>query len=234
MNIIITGASRGIGFEVVKHLIDGEDHNIIAVSRNYKSLLMLEGQCKKINENAAVIPVSLDLNSPDFEDKLIKTIEGRFKHIDILINNAGYIINKPLIEISNEEFDKVFSVNIKAPFRLVKALFPYFSSKAHIVNIASMGGVQGSMKFPGLSAYSASKGALAIMTEAMAEEFKEQGIAVNCLALGSAQTEMLKEAFPNYEAPVTAEQMAAFISYFALNGNNFFNGKTLPVAVTVP
>ncbi len=234
MNIIITGASRGIGFEMVKHLVSEGDHKILAVSRNYKSLLTLEGHCKSINEKATVVPLALDLTNNDFEEKLIDTVEGKFEHIDILVNNAGYIINKPLIEISNKEFDKVFSVNIKAPFRLVKALFPYFSSRAHIVNISSMGGFQGSMKFPGLSVYSASKGALAIMTEAMAEEFKEQGIAVNCLALGSAQTEMIKEAFPNYEAPVTAEQMATFISYFALNGNNYFNGKTLPVAVTVP
>lgn len=234
MNIIVTGASRGIGLEVVKHLVSEGNHKILAISRNYKALLTLEGHCKKINEEATVLPLALDLTAGDFEEKLMEIVTRGFGHIDILINNAGYIVNKPLIEIGNEEFDKVFSVNIKAPFRLVKALFPYFSSSAHIVNISSMGGYQGSMKFPGLSVYSASKGALAIMTEAMAEEFKEQGIAVNCLALGSAQTEMLKEAFPNYEAPVTAEQMAAFISYFALNGNRYFNGKTLPVAVTVP
>jgi NAD(P)-dependent dehydrogenase (short-subunit alcohol dehydrogenase family) len=97
-----------------------------------------------------------------------------------------------------------------------------------------MGGYQGSMKFPGLALYSASKGALAVMSECLAEEFKETGIKVNCLALGAAQTEMLKEAFPNYQPPLSAEEMASFVCDFALRGQSFFNGKILPVALTDP
>jgi NAD(P)-dependent dehydrogenase (short-subunit alcohol dehydrogenase family) len=105
---------------------------------------------------------------------------------------------------------------------------------SHIVNIASMGGFQGSSKYPGLSCYSASKAALACLTECLAGEFTESGIKVNCLALGSVQTEMLEEAFPGYKAPVDAQEMAEFIADFALKGHKFFNGKILPVAVNNP
>jgi NAD(P)-dependent dehydrogenase (short-subunit alcohol dehydrogenase family) len=108
------------------------------------------------------------------------------------------------------------------------------SSGSHIVNISSMGGFQGSAKYKGLSYYSASKAALACLTECLATEFTEFGISVNCLALGAVQTEMLDEAFPGYKAPVDAKQMAEFISGFALTGHKFFNGKILPVALGNP
>jgi NAD(P)-dependent dehydrogenase (short-subunit alcohol dehydrogenase family) len=107
-------------------------------------------------------------------------------------------------------------------------------SGSHIVNISSMGGFQGSSKYKGLSYYSASKSALACLTECLANEFSEYGISVNCLALGSVKTEMLDKAFPGYKAPVDAKEMAEFISDFALTGHKFFNGKILPVAVTNP
>jgi NAD(P)-dependent dehydrogenase (short-subunit alcohol dehydrogenase family) len=103
---------------------------------------------------------------------------------------------------------------------------------SHILNISSMGGFQGSVKFPGLSYYSASKAALACLSECLALEFDELGIKVNCLALGSVQTEMLEEAFPGYKAPIDAKKIGEFIADFAINGNKFINGKIIPVALT--
>jgi NAD(P)-dependent dehydrogenase (short-subunit alcohol dehydrogenase family) len=128
----------------------------------------------------------------------------------------------------------MFSVNTKAPFLIVKALLPYFNKPSHIVNISSMGGFQGSVKFSGLSLYSASKGALAILTECLAEELKEKDIKVNCLALGSVQTEMLAEAFPGYKAQSGPAEMAEFIDNFALNAHRNMNGKIIPVSSTTP
>jgi NAD(P)-dependent dehydrogenase (short-subunit alcohol dehydrogenase family) len=97
-----------------------------------------------------------------------------------------------------------------------------------------MGGFQGSAKFKGLSLYSASKGALAILTECMAEEFKEKNINVNCLALGSVQTEMLAKAFPGYKAQSSPAEMAEFIANFALNAYKQINGKIIPVSASTP
>ena len=97
-----------------------------------------------------------------------------------------------------------------------------------------MGAVQGSAKFPGLAYYSASKAAIANLTECLAEEYKEHNTAFNCLALGSANTEMFNEAFPGYKAAVSAQEMADLISDFAVNGQKYFNGKIIPVSVNTP
>lgn len=92
----------------------------------------------------------------------------------------------------------------------------------------------GSAKFAGLSAYSSSKGAIITLNELLAEEYKDKGIAFNTLALGAVQTEMLEEAFPGYKAPVSASQMATYIKEFSLSGNQFYNGKVLPVSASTP
>ncbi len=97
-----------------------------------------------------------------------------------------------------------------------------------------MGGVQGSLKFPGLSAYSSSKAAVITLTELLAEEYKESGPSFNVLALGAVQTEMLEEAFPGYKAPISAEKMAKYIADFSLSGNEFYNGKLLQVSSSTP
>ena len=100
--------------------------------------------------------------------------------------------------------------------------------------ISSMGGIQGSAKFPGLAAYSSSKGAVITLTELLAEEYKETGPAFNALALGAVQTEMLEAAFPGYQAPVSAAEMAKYIGDFALTGHHYYNGKVLQVSKTTP
>jgi NAD(P)-dependent dehydrogenase (short-subunit alcohol dehydrogenase family) len=128
----------------------------------------------------------------------------------------------------------MMEINYFAPVTLIRTLFPLMRKGSHIVNISSMGGFQGSLKFDGLSCYSASKAAMACLTECLASEFSEPGIAVNCLAPGSVSTEMLSDAFPGYNAPVSAKDMGNFVAWFATNGGKFFNGKILPVALTTP
>lgn len=228
MNILITGASKGIGFEVCKKLID--QHNVIAISRSSESFR----NDKLFQNNDRFTHISLDLSVANFKTDLIPIIKDKFKSIDIIINNAGLLISKPFGELSDDDFDNLFNVNVKGPFRLVRDLLPIINKGAHIVNISSMGGYQGSSKFPGLSLYSASKGALSILSECMAEELKEKEISSNALALGAVQTEMLSKAFPGYEAPLQANEMADFIFDFALNGNKYFNGKVLPVSLSTP
>jgi len=164
----------------------------------------------------------------------VKEISSSFKSIDVLINNAGSLINKPFLEISSSDFEAVFKVNVFAVASLTRLMLPMMNAKGHVLNITSMGGVQGSAKFPGLSAYSSSKGALVILTELLAEEFKDSGPSFNALALGAVQTEMLEEAFPGYKAPVSAAQMAEYIIDFALKGHQFYNGKVLPISSSTP
>ena len=235
MNIVITGASKGIGFEAAKHLAAAGDHTIVAIARNEENLKQLKNACLHENIKARVFPIQFDLGVLNgIETLLVKQILAFIPNVDVLINNAGVLVNKPFAETSLEDIQETISTNYLAPSILIRALLPHFASGAHIVNISSMGGFQGSAKFGGLSAYSASKAALACWSECLAEELKPQQIAVNCICLGAVQTDMLSQAFPNFKAPLSADEMAQFIAYFALSGHRFFNGKVIPVSVNTP
>lgn len=230
--IIITGVSRGIGRALVDHFLSLDGHHVIGLSREEN--LEKGSSSKKTGDGVEFTHISMDICKNEDIDSLASYLKDEGIQPDILINNAGIMLNKPFTEITTEEFIRVTGVNLQAPFFLTQRLIPLFSNPAHIVNLSSMGGVMGSVKFPGLSLYSASKGALSILTEALAEELKESGIKVNALALGAVQTEMLQEAFPGYQASNSPEEMAGFIGDFALSGHRFFNGKVLPVAVSTP
>ena len=223
-NIIITGTSRGIGFELVK-LFAREGHQVLALSRN-------EAPVKKLNlPNVDSFP--FDLGNPKDYQKLLDFLED-WHVVDVLINNAGSLLNKPFSETTAEEFERVYKVNVFGVAEITRAVLPMMGKEGHVVTVSSMGGVQGSMKFPGLSAYSSSKGAVITLTELLAEEYKETGPSFNVLALGAVQTEMLEEAFPGYKAPVTALEMATYIKDFALTGQKLYNGKLLQVSNSTP
>jgi short-subunit dehydrogenase len=237
MNILITGAGRGIGFELVKQFAGTGQHKIIAVSRNSEKLNRLKIFCNREFPDSEVVPFPYDLeNILKPENIFFQELTLISDRIDILINNAGYLKKSDFETFDFYETQKMFNINFLAASELIRGLIPFLkkAGKSHVVNIGSMGGFQGSVKFPGLAYYSASKAALAVLTECLAEELKSFGIFVNMLALGAVQTEMLNEAFPGYIAQVNAEKSASFIADFAVNGNQFFNGKILPVSVSTP
>lgn len=232
MKIVVTGASRGIGYELVKQLSSNSGNTVFAVSRNEQQLEKLKSEC--VNKN--VIAITCDLSKELSILSLLTNIKKHTPTINALVNNAGAIINKPFSEISKSELDYVYNVNVFSVVRLIQGVLPLMdeTTKSHIVNISSMGGFQGSSKFAGLSAYSSSKAALACLTECLAEEFKDRNIAFNCLALGAVQTEMLNEAFPGYKAPLSASEMATYVSDFVINAHKTMNGKIIPVSLSNP
>jgi len=223
MNVVITGSSRGIGFELAK-LFLAEGHKVLAISRNEEKLNALK------KEGAHILAFDL------CEESFVPVIQAvnSLGSVDVLINNAGALVNKPFAELTNEDIKYVYNVNVFSIIKLIRDLMPSFSKNAHIINISSVGGVQGSVKFPGLSAYSSSKGALTILTECLAEEYKETQYSFNTLALGAVQTEMLQEAFPDYKAQVSPHQMATFIYKFAVEDGKLFNGKTVTISSSTP
>ncbi len=233
MNIIITGASSGIGFEAALELSLDVNNTIVCIARSADKLRKLHEIAKSITPDCTLLPVEFDLVNDDYQ-VLIPFVKEKLGTVDILINNAGALINKPLVETTAVDLADMLEHNVMSHFKMTQAILPFMSRGSHIVNIGSMGGFQGSLKFPGLAAYSASKAALHTLTECMAQELVETGIKINCLALGSAQTEMLEAAFPGYESPVMAFEMGKYIADFARTGHKFFNGKVLPVAVTTP
>jgi Short-chain dehydrogenases of various substrate specificities len=235
MNIVITGASKGIGFEAAKHLAAAGDHNIVAIARNEANLKSLKNACLHENIRAKLFPLSFDLGVLNgIEALLVKQILSLIPNVDILINNAGVLVNKPFADTTIEDIQETVSTNYLAPSLLIKSLLPYLTSGAHVVNITSMGGFQGSVKFPGLSAYSSAKGAIAVLTECLAEEYKDSGFRFNCLAFGAVNTEMFRMAFPGHTAPLEAAEMGKYVADFALNQGKYFNGKVIPVSSTVP
>ena len=228
MNIIVNGGTRGIGKEVVLALSRDPEKNILVTGRNTAAL-------KELSARQNVQAMVLDMSEFDiYADKFLNFIAGSFMKVDILINVAGLIVPKGFMDITDTDARLMMETNFFGPASVIRILKPLMPEGSHIVNISSMGGFQGSSKYRGLSYYSASKAALACLTECLAEEFRDSGVKVNCLAIGSVQTEMLEEAFPGYRAPVSAKEMGEFISEFALNGHKVFNGKILPVALSNP
>lgn len=224
-NVIITGTSRGIGFELVK-LFSQSGHKVLALSRNDQPINNLK------LEN--VTAFSFDLIKIKNYKKVKDFINKNWKQVDVLINNAGTLLNKPFAETTVQDFEYVYKANVFGVAEMTRIVIPYMKKDSHVVTISSMGGVQGSMKFPGLAAYSSSKAAVITLTELWAEEYKEAGPSFNVLALGAVQTEMLEEAFPGYQAPTTALEMACYIFDFSINGNKYFNGKLLQVSNSTP
>ena len=224
-NVIITGTSRGIGFEMAQ-LFANEGHKVLALSRNDSFIAKLN------HKNITSFP--FDITKKEDLKWVDDFLNTNWEAVDVLVNNAGKLLNQPFLETSPEAFETVYKVNVFGVANLTKMVLPRMKKNGHVVTISSMGGVQGSMKFPGLSAYSSSKGAVITLTELWAEEFKETGPSFNVLALGAVQTEMLEEAFPGYKAPTTALEMATYVKEFALTGHKMYNGKLLQVSNSTP
>jgi NAD(P)-dependent dehydrogenase (short-subunit alcohol dehydrogenase family) len=223
-NIIVTGTSRGIGLELALQLA-AKGHRVLALSRTIPQALLG-------NENISCLPVDL-ANESDLQ-KVADYLKATWKQVDAVIHNAGSLLLKPFSETSQADFESIYKVNVFGVANLTRVVLPFLQKGSHVVTISSMGGIQGSMKFPGLAAYSSSKGAVITLSELLAEEYKEQGIAFNVLALGAVQTEMLAEAFPGYQAPISAAEMAEYIVDFTLTGNKYYNGKVLEVSSSNP
>lgn len=222
--IVITGTSRGIGLEICR-ILSAQGYQILSLSRNiHPELAQWKG----------VTTLSVDLSDLAASAEEIQYQIANFGGVDALIHNAGALVNKPFEELTLADFQRVYEVNVFGVAQLTQLCIPFMRSGSHVVTLSSMGGVRGSAKFPGLAAYSSSKGAVITLSELLAEEYKSSGISFNVLALGAVQTEMLSEAFPGYQAPLTATEMAAYVADFALQGQKFYNGKVLEVSSSTP
>lgn len=226
-NIVIIGASRGIGKELVQLFAKDENNHVVALSRNFEAMTDFR-KFKNVTYKA------FDLSSKTISADLAQILR-EIESVDILINNAGRLVNKPFPELTKDDIESCYQTNAIGVMLATQVVVPKMTSKGgHIVNISTMGAFQGSVKFPGLSAYSTSKAGVVSFTELFAEEYKETKVKMNCLCLGAVQTEMLEEAFPGFQAPLSALEMAGYIKDFAMNGHKYMNGKILPVSLTTP
>ena len=220
--IVVTGTSSGIGHQICIQAAKMNFH-VISVSRNIKPLKDIRG----------IESFAIDITNKASVDEFIANLKRKKIKIDILINNAGYLVSELFGDTTYDSFKKTFDVNVFGLAEITRSLIPIINSDGHVINISSIGGVNGSKKFPGLSAYSSSKAAVIALTEVLAEEY-QNGPSFNVLALGAVQTKMLKEAFPDYNADTKPEEMAKYILDFAINGNKLFNGKLISVSNSNP
>ena len=220
--IVVTGTSSGIGHQICIQAAKMNFH-VISVSRNIEPLKDIGG----------IESFAIDITNKDSIDEFVANLKSRKIKIDILINNAGYLVSELFGDTTYDSFKKTFDVNVFGLAEITRSLIPIINSDGHVINISSIGGVNGSKKFPGLSAYSSSKAAVIALTEVLAEEY-QNGPSFNVLALGAVQTKMLKEAFPDYNANTKPEEMAKYILDFAINGNKLFNGKLISVSNSNP
>ncbi|REG98137.1 NAD(P)-dependent dehydrogenase (short-subunit alcohol dehydrogenase family) [Flavobacterium aquicola] len=223
-NIIVTGTSRGIGFELALKFANA-GHQVLALSRKANQELL---------SHKNITFLSVDLSNESELQQVTEFLSSTWKKIDAVVHNAGSLLLKPFSETTQQDFENIYKVNVFGVANLTRICIPFLQKGSHVVTISSMGGIQGSLKFAGLAAYSSSKGAVITLSELLSEEYKEQGISFNVLALGSVQTEMLQEAFPGYQAPLSAGEMADYIYDFTITGNKYFNGKVLSVSSTNP
>lgn len=230
--VVVTGASAGVGRATAKALVQWHGCTVVAISRNTTLLQGLKEECSGLQ--GELEPLSVDLVDDHAIPAVKKALNGRRVHG--LVNNAGLLVTREFGEWRADDLRRLFQLNASVPLLLAQALAVELEGTpaGHVVNIGSMGGFQGSVKFPGLAAYSASKAALANLTECLAEEWKERPLRCNCVCLGAVDTAMLRAAFPGYQAPISAEQAGAWLADFVLNGHKYFNGKVLPFATTTP
>ena len=213
--ILVSGSSSGIGFAICEES-KKQGHNVIGISRN-------------INSQATELGIrsySVDVTNQNQINELVNNLTSENITIDILINNAGLLIKDKFRDTTDDTFKKVYDVNVFGLANLTRALLPIINTDGQVINISSIGGVNTSKKFPGLSAYASSKGALITLTEVLAEEYRSRP-RFNCLALGSVKTKMLAEAFPGYEAKIMPDEMAKQILDFAFDENNKRNGEII-------
>jgi NAD(P)-dependent dehydrogenase (short-subunit alcohol dehydrogenase family) len=229
---LISGASQGIGAALVKELSKNAENVVLGFGRNAQKIQDLSMRLKNS-------PAQLDLFQADIVQDLDKIAEKitQLPYLSVLINNAAAFLHKPFLETSPKDWQDLFATNVFASVALIQKSLTQLEKnpkKAQVLNITSMGGFQGSVKFAGLSAYSASKACLANITECLAAEYSTSNIAFNALALGAVQTEMLSQAFPDYKAPINPTEIAEFIVQFAEKNGQLFNGKILPVSSSTP
>lgn len=229
ITVCITGASRGLGFAMVKAFSNTPGVSVAAVTGSGE---MLRNKLSESKDSSHVEIIAANLTEASGRKTIRKHLE-KMPPLKVVIHNAGKLTFKPFAEITQKELEEIYSVNVFAPFLLTQELLPIMES-THTLTISSIGGMEGTLKFGGLSAYSSSKAALICLTEMLSEEFKDTSNVFNCLALGSVETEMFKTAFPGVSASSSPEDMAAFIQKFAFDAPKVMRGKIIPISLSNP
>lgn len=242
-NVLITGGGTGVGKAIAKSMAQHYDVRLFLTGRRRQ--LLEQTRDEILNDKRGFREVHIieaDHASEEGRRMILSKLQEHTDRLEVMVNNAGKLIQVPATALTMDDFLEVFKVNVFGVALLCGQLFHLLERgtlhspdvAAHVVNISSMGGIQGSMKFSGLSAYSSSKGALLTLTECLAQEWTGNRVRVNALAIGSVETEMFRSAFPGLKAASDVGSMGNFIARFAMDASILINGKIIPVSSGTP
>jgi len=222
---IVTGASSGIG-RAAAELLAARGALVAIFSRSGGKLAEIAARWPQ-----NMLPVPGDVADLSAIEKLFADTESRFGECEILVNNAGMVEPKPLVEATLEEWERAFAVNVRGAFLTSRRALPSMIARRRgaIVNVASISGVPGPQKFPGFTAYCASKAAVIGLTDALAAEVGGSGVRVNAVSPGSVDTPMWAEVSGGAKADMTPEEIAETILFLASDRSRPMNGQNLHV-----
>ncbi len=212
---IITGSGRGIGASTAEVLAES-GAKVVLTSRSISQLQEVSERIEKhFGKNHCLIFAG-DIGDEDFVSHLFQEVEKQWGAIDILINNAATLEMGDFPDFKTESWDETMRVNLRGPFLCSRFAFQAMIRSKRggcIVNLSSLGGIKGTEKFPGLSAYTVSKHGIVGLTESLAVEGKKHNIRVNCVAPGAVETTMLKKAAPFLKTKTKPEDIAKIILF---------------------
>ncbi|MBV8517263.1 MAG: SDR family oxidoreductase [Acidobacteria bacterium] len=222
---IVTGASSGIGRATAERLAE-RGARVVVTARSGETLRAIAAPF-----GDAMRVVAGDVADLALVERLFTEAESHFGPVDVLVNNAGAIDVAKLVDTTLDQWERTFAVNVRAVFLACRRALPSMLERERgaIVNVASISGVVGPEKFPGFTAYCASKGAVISLTEALAVEVKTRGVRVNCVSPGSVDTPMWANVSGGAPASMTPGEIAETILFLASDASRPMNGQNLHV-----
>ncbi len=227
--VLITGGSRGIGRAASLLFAKNGYDVIICYAKDGKA-------AQKVADETGAAALQADVSDSGAVEKMFNLIKSRYNRLDVLINNAGIAQQKLFTDITEDEWDRMFNVNVKGMFNVCKHAVPMMihEKKGKIINVSSIWGLVGASCEVH---YSASKAAVEGFTKALAKELGPSGIQVNCIAPGVIETEMNKNLSPDClnslaeDTPLgrvgQAEEIAKVMLFLASEGGDFITGQTI-------
>ena len=222
---IVTGASSGIG-RATAELLAARGALVAIFSRSWEKLAAIAARWPE-----QMLPIAGDVADLSAVEKLFAATASRFGECEVLVNNAGTIEPKHLVDATLDEWERAFAVNVRGVFLCCRRALPAMIARRRgaIVNVASISGVPGPQKFPGFTAYCASKAAVIGLSEALAVEVEQSGVRVNAISPGSVDTPMWADVSGGAEANMTPEEIAESILFLASERSRPMNGQNLHV-----
>ncbi len=225
----ITGAGRGIGKAIALRFAE-EGADLVVTGRNRAALDELKPEIQARGRRLLVLPG--DVTDENRVREMVSQAEAEFGHVDVLVNNAGISMEKPLLEMPMDVWDKIIAINLRGTVLCTKAILPGMIARASgtIVNIGSAAGLRG---LPGSTAYSASKAAVIAFSQSLGDEIRGKGVRINVLCPGPVDTELFQKSavrnfiVANHGDIFKPEEVASTALYLASDMSSGMNSQVL-------